>query len=205
MKCNLYDAGIGVALMIKYPGNPTAGRATDALVSHIDIFPTLCEIHGLEVPDWLAGVSLLKVLEGKKEQVNDAVYSEVTYHASYEPMRCIRTQRYKLIRRFDYHLGFVPSNTDNGHSKRFLLDAGIMNRPLSREMLFDLYLDPMERENLAGDPAYLSIYNDLSKRLLDWMERTDDPLLRVSYRVPLPEGAIANKLCCVHLECEDYE
>ena len=205
MKCNLYDAGIGVALMIRYPGNPAAGRATDALVSHIDVFPTLCDICGIEKPDWLAGVSLLDVLEGNREQVNDAIYSEVTYHASYEPMRCIRTQRYKLIRRFDSHLGFVPSNTDNGQSKRFLLDAGILGRPLQREMLFDLYLDPMERENLIGDPAYLTVYNDLSKRLLDWMESTDDPLLRVTYRVPLPEGAIANKLTCLHPEYDDFE
>jgi len=205
MKCNLYDAGTGVALMIRYPGNPAAGCAADALVSHIDIFPTLCDLCGLDKPAWLAGVSLTDVLEGKKEQVNDAIYSEVTYHASYEPMRCIRTQRYKLIRRFDYHAGYVPSNTDNGQSKRFLLDAGIMGRPLRREMLFDLYLDPMERENLADDSAYLAVYNDLSKRLLDWMDRTGDPLLRAPYRVPLPDGAIANKLTCLHPEYDDYE
>jgi len=99
----------------------------------------------------------------------------------------------------------VPSNTDNGWSKQFLLDAGIMDHPLRREMLFELYLDPMEREILVGDPAYLAVYNDLSKRLPDWMDRTCDPLLCAPYRVPLPDGAIANKLTCLHPEYDDYE
>jgi len=78
MKCNLYDAGTGVAHMIRYPDNPTASRAADALVSLIDIFPTLCDLCGLEKPEWLAGVSLLDILKGKKNQVNDAIFSEVT-------------------------------------------------------------------------------------------------------------------------------
>lgn len=44
-------------------------------------------------------------------------------------------------------------------------------------MLFDLWLDPVERVNLVRDSAYMEVYNDLSKRLLSWMERTYDPLL----------------------------
>lgn len=194
MKCNLYDAGTGVALMVKYPGNPTAGTATDALVSHIDLFPTLCDLCGLEKPEWLRGVSLESVLRGETDKVNEQIFSEVTYHASYEPMRCIRTERYKLIRRYDYHLGIVPANIDQGSSKDFLMESGVMRRPVTREMLFDLYLDPIERENLVGDSAYLEVYNGLSSRLSKWMEDTNDPLVDVLHRVPAPEGAMVIRL-----------
>lgn len=205
MKCNLYDTGTGVALIMKYPGNQTAGTAIDSLVSHVDIFPTLCELCGIEKPDWLQGVAFTGLLTGEKTKVRDEVFSEVNYHASYEPMRSIRTERYKLIRRYDYHNKVVPSNIDNGRSKRFLTDAGWLNRPTEREMLFDLYLDPMERENLVNHPEYQDVYCDLSHRLYNWMEETEDPLIHVIHRLPKPGGAEVNKLTCMHAEYADYE
>jgi arylsulfatase A-like enzyme len=205
MKCNLYDTGIGVAFMIKYPGNPTKGTANDFLISHIDVFPTLCELCGIEIPDWVAGKSFYNILNGGTEEINDEIFAEVTYHAAYEPMRCIRTARYKLIRRYDWHNNYVPSNTDDGNSKRFMMAAGIMSRPIAREMLFDLYLDPLERENVANDSAYRDVYNDLSARLSDCMERTNDPLIHVNHRVPKPDGARANKLTCLQPGEEDLE
>lgn len=198
MKCNLYDTGTGVALMLAYPGNPTAGSETDALVSHIDLFPTLCELCDLPKPEWLRGVSLLPVLKGETETVNDRIFSEVTYHASYEPMRCIRTERYKLIRRFDSHLGIVPANIDDGPTKRMLLEGGLMGQTVEREMLFDLRLDPMERENRIGDSAYSGIYKDLCGQLGMWMQETNDPLLQTPLRVPLPEGAFEIPLSQLH-------
>ena len=206
MKCTLYDTGIGVALMIKYPGNPTRGMVTDALVSQVDVFPTLCDLCGIDKPEWLTGTSLTDILAGKEgARGREEIFAEVTYHASYEPMRCVRTERYKLIRRFDDHNGVVPSNIDNGPSKQFVLDAGILDRVHAREMLFDLYLDPMERENLVLDARYHEVYDDLSRRLYRWMERTDDPLLRTGPRVPAPRGAAINKLTCLHAEYEDFE
>jgi arylsulfatase A-like enzyme len=205
MKCSLYDSGIGVALMVRYPGNPTAGKATDALVSQIDLFPTLCELCGLPRPGWLDGVSLAPVLNGTAAGVNNEIYSEVTYHAAYEPKRCIRTDRYKLIRHFDYHNQLPPSNTDNGLSKQFMLEAGMFRRPVPREQLFDLWLDPVERENLIEDSAYQEVYRDLSLRLWNWMEKTNDPLLKYTYRVPAPEGAVVNTLECVQPEYNEFE
>ena len=101
MKCNLYDTGIGISLIIKYPGNKLRGKATDALVSHLDIYPTICELLNFEKTSHLTGNSLLPVLENKENEIRDEIFAEVTFHAAYEPMRCIRTKRYKLIKRFD--------------------------------------------------------------------------------------------------------
>ena len=206
MKCNLYDTGIGVACMLYYPGNPMRGKTTDALISHLNLLPTVYELCGIERPLWLQGRTLLPVLNGEKQEVNDAVFSEVTYHASYEPMRCIRTQRYKLIRRFDTHNRLVPSNIDKGPSKEFLLDAGILEKTVhQREMLFDLFLDPLERENLVPAAAYQEIYQNLSEQLTQWMIDTQDPVMTAVPRVPVPRGARINKLSCLHPGMADYE
>lgn len=202
-KCHLYDTGIGVSLIIKYPGNKRKGEALDSLISHIDIFPTICDLLGFEKPDWLEGKSLISILQGTKEEVNDDIFSEVTFHSAYEPMRCIRTKRYKLIKFFDYHNQFVPANWDTSLSKAFLLENGYLDNIREREMLFDLYLDPVERISVVNDPRYKEIYKELSKRLENWMKRTDDPLLKG--KVEKPEGAIVNKLSCLSGNEDNFE
>ena len=97
MKCTLYDTGIGVAFIMDYPGNQRKGQAVDTLTSQLDIYPTVCELAGVPIPDWTEGYSMVPFMEKKAEKVRDEIFSEVTYHAAYEPKRCIRTDRYKLI------------------------------------------------------------------------------------------------------------
>ncbi|MGN0421414.1 MAG: sulfatase [Lachnospiraceae bacterium] len=194
MKCNCYDTGIGVTLIMKYKDNPATGKVCDSLISQIDLFPTLCDMNGLEKPDYLQGKSFIKVFEDLDTEINQEIFSEVTYHAAYEPMRCIRTKRYKLIRYYDFHNGYVPANIDESSCKELLINSGLLQKPRAREMLFDLYIDPMERENLIENPAYKDIYTDLRIKLEKWMEETNDPLIPVSYRVPKPEDSYVNRL-----------
>lgn len=194
MKCNCYDTGIGVTFIMKYKGNPAAGKVCNSLLSQVDVFPTLCEMNGLPKPEYLQGKSFAGVFENLDAKIRDEIFAEVTYHAAYEPMRCIRTERYKLIRYYDFHDGHVPANIDESSCKTLLIDSGLLRKSRDREMLFDLYMDPMERENLIGNPDYKDIYTDLRLRLEDWMEKTKDPLISVSYRVPRPEGAYVNRL-----------
>jgi len=205
MKCNLYDTGTGVSLIFKYPENPSAGRALDSLVSNIDIFPTLCDLCGLPKPEWLQGVSMLPLFMDEKSEIREELFGEVTYHASYEPMRSIRTKRYKLIRRYDLHNEIVPSNIDNGNPKQFLINAGWLDQVNPREMLFDLYLDPVERINVVNEPEYRQVYCELAGKLSSWMQETYDPLITVNHRVPRPDKAKINKLTCLHAEIPDYE
>ena len=176
MKCNLYDSGIGVALIIKYPENKMRGRAIDALVSQIDLFPTLCDLLALDKPAWLQGVSLLPLLENETDSVRNEIFSEVTYHAEYEPMRCIRTKRYKLIKIYNQEKGYIEANMDGGISKDFYKNAGHFDRMRAKEELFDLYLDPIERVNLIDNHQYKEIYTELNKKLIYWMDKTNDPL-----------------------------
>ena len=62
-KCNLTDTGIGVAMIIRVPRAKSNGEVMDNLVSHIDVFPTLCELLSLEKPEYLEGKSFKKVFD----------------------------------------------------------------------------------------------------------------------------------------------
>lgn len=188
MKCNLHDAGIGVSLIMRGPGGFIGGQVVDALVSHLDVFPTVCEMIGIERPAWLQGYSILPLVNGKAEKIRDEIHAEVNYHASYEPMRAVRTERYKYIRRFDERTRPVLPNCDDSPSKTSWLAAGW--RRYEREMLYDLTLDPNEMDNLAADPQYADVKGTMQKRLEKWMRATDDPLL--NGRVPAPAGAVVN-------------
>ena len=50
MKCNLTDHGIGVMLVLRGPGGFSGGQVVDALVSQVDIYPTVCALAGLSYP-----------------------------------------------------------------------------------------------------------------------------------------------------------
>jgi arylsulfatase A-like enzyme len=205
MKCTLYDTGIGVGLLLRFPGNPSAGSVTAALVSHLDVFPTLCDLIGLPPPPWLEGHSLVPLLEGRKKKVREAVFAEINYHAAYEPARCVRTERFKLIRRYGDRDLPVVCNVDGSLSKTRLLADGGLRTPQDREALYDLRLDPVERINLAADPAYRTVLASLSSRMDEWMRRTGDPLLPEGVRVPKPAGARINRQDCEDATLPEWE
>jgi N-sulfoglucosamine sulfohydrolase len=187
-KGTLFDRGIGVLLIMRGPGGAHGGRVSNALVSQVDIFPTICELAGIEPPQRLQGRSLGPVMARDAEEVHDAVFAELTYHAAYEPMRAIRTERWKYIRRFGDRLRPVLPNTDDSPSKDLLLASGWADRELPREMLFDLRLDPAEANNLVAERP--DVADEMRARLEAWMRETEDPLL--DGPVAAPPGAELN-------------
>ena len=197
MKCTLTDHGLGVHLILawlpgKTPGGPApfqGGTAVDAMVSHLDIYPTLCELLGLAEPAWLQGRSLLPLLRGETHSLHEELFGEVTYHAAYEPMRSARTARWKYIRRFIGPRRVLP-NTDNSPSKTALLARGWGETEIASEQLFDLAFDPNEAHNLAGDGAHAAPLAEMRARLERWMRATHDPLL--DGPVPAPPEALVN-------------
>ena len=191
MKCNLTDHGTGVMLIMRGPGGFTGGRACDALVSHIDIFPTVCELLEIDDPEWLQGRSMMPLVRGEKDETNDAVFTEVTYHSTYEPQRAVRTRRWKYIRRFgDREFPLMP-NCDNSPSKDVWIEHGWRERPQAREQLYDLMFDPNESGNLAADPSLAGVLDEMRGRLDQWMRATGDPLLKGPVPPPL-EGRVSD-------------
>ena len=202
-KGTLTDHGMGVAFILRGPasladGVFAGGRVVDAMVSHIDFFPTVCEFIGAEPPAWLQGKSFLPVLRGEVDEINEEVFAEVSYHAAYEPKRAVRTKRYKYIRRYveeqTGHATMVLANCDDSLSKSVWLEHGWADRPIPSEQLYDLIFDPNEANNVAGDPAYADVLQEMRGRLQAWMERTDDPILQGDGIVPMQPGCVVNRM-----------
>ena len=176
-KATLYDRGLGVMLVMRGPGGFDGGRVIDALVTHLDVYPTLCDLAGVAHPDFLQGRSLLPLVQRETAELHEAIFAEATFHAAYEPQRAVRTRRWKYIRRFGDRLLPVLANTDDSPSKDVLLRDGWADRPIAPEQLFDLVFDPNEAHNLALDAEAAGVRADLRARLDEWMRATADPLL----------------------------
>jgi arylsulfatase A-like enzyme len=176
-KATLTDRGTGVMLILRGPGGFHGGWVVDAMVTHLDLYPTICDLAHAEHPPWLQGRSLLPLAHHTLDELHDEVFSEITFHAAYEPQRSIRTRRWKYIRRYDEDPRPRPANTDDGPTKRLLLDHGWAERPVAAEQLYDLVFDPGEMANLAADPGLAPVVAALSERLEAWMRETGDPLL----------------------------
>ena len=190
-KGTLSDRGLGVMLIIRGPGGFYGGHVTDALTSHVDIYPTLLELAGAEIPADTHGRSLLPLVRKQTTTVRDELFAELTYHAAYDPQRAIRTDRHKLIRHFGDRLEPVLPNVDDSPSKSLLVEAGWGTEPRPRLELYDLIMDPGEMRNLAGRgrsprACAISWTSDCAR---GWLE-TADPLL--DGPVPVPVGAFVN-------------
>ncbi|MGB3336610.1 MAG: sulfatase [Devosia sp.] len=183
-KCNLDDAGTGVALIMWGPDGFSGGKVVDAIVSQLDLFPTIMQVAGLPEPEWLRGTSLLPLIKGTADRIHEEVFAEVTCHAAYEPMRSVRTDRWRFVRRFDRASGRVLANVDDSAAKRLFVANGWHRHTPPERALHDLLLDPEERTNLIDRPDCAATAYELETRLLAWMTETNDPLLEPDWSPP---------------------
>ena len=91
-KQNIYEHSVRVPLIISGPGVPK-NRRSDAMAYNFDLFPTLCDLTGLETPATVEGKSLVPILRGKAKSVRDSMFFGYR-----DFQRAVRTDRWKLIR-----------------------------------------------------------------------------------------------------------
>lgn len=178
MKCNLTDHGTGVILIMRGPGGFSGGKVYDAMVSHLDIFPTICELLNIDRPDWLQGKSMMPLIREEVEEINEAIFTEINYHVEYEAQRSVRTKRWKYIKRFTNEKKTVLSNCDDSPSKELLMKYGFKDREVDQEQLYDLIFDPNEKQNLCNNPKLSETLKQMQQLMGEWMVKTDDPLLK---------------------------
>jgi len=188
-KATLYDAGIRVPLLVRWPGHVQPGSRSDAFVSFVDYLPTLLEAMGRRdlVPAEIDGRSFLPVLRGEPYEARDRVFASDTHHigAAY-PKRAVRTRRFKYIYNYPVE-GVFETEAQSGSTWSSIVEHAKTNpeaqarrrqyevRP--REELYDLERDPAELVNLAGRPRFAARRAALAGSLRAWMAEQGDPWL----------------------------
>ena len=177
-KGSCYDAGLEAALLVRYPGLADGGESYDELLGNVDVLPTILDVAGVETPDDLDGRSFRPLLaDDERYEERERVFAEMTWHDVYNPVRAVRTRRYKYVRSF-WQLPKVYLSADV-----FASEAGREVRehyavpPRPYEELYDLRETPQEDENVVHEPRYQDVRLDLARQLRGWMVATDDPLL----------------------------
>jgi hypothetical protein len=141
--------------------------------------PSLLDVVGIEIPADVEGISHANNLlrpTADAAPVRQELFTEKTYHDSFDPMRAIRTKEYSYIENYaPPHLVDLPLDVQDSPSGKAVALFAAEPRP-ARE-LYDLLEDPTELNNLlVGDERDRSerIANELALRLHQWRERTGD-------------------------------
>ncbi|MEI6503830.1 MAG: sulfatase/phosphatase domain-containing protein, partial [Armatimonadota bacterium] len=193
-KENMYDHSLSSPLIISGPGVPAGGRS-QALVHHVDLYPTLCELSGVGRPASASdGFSLAPLLRGEQASVREDVFCQF-YSPEYleGPMRwtqrALRTERWKLTW---YPLSGRFQVFDLQYDPHELVDLLTPWRTRQRERLAAgvkvWWKDKWAPRDMRPEYAQAEIEavaTDLHERLLAQMERTGDPLLS-EQRPPSP-------------------
>jgi arylsulfatase A-like enzyme len=189
-KSTLYDPGIQVALVLRPPDGSTYRRGpTERLTAHVDVLPTLLELAGGSPSPQVQGLSLARWLSGDDDAPGrSAVFAEKTYHDAYDPMRAVRTARWKYIRNAVPGPQLVlPGDIEDSPTRAGLGDGHLAPRPDVE--LYDLVADPWELTNLAGTPDHADLERQLADTLVRWQRETGDPLLAGPIPLPSVPGA----------------
>ena len=185
-KTTLYDPGIHLPLIVRAPGTANAGVRNEAMVSWIDIVPTILDWTGVEARARLPGRSLHPILGEAQPQGWDRIYASHNFHEihQYYPMRAVRTRRFKYIANLAHQLPFpLAGDVAGSPSWKAIAARGarlgrrrvaaFLNRPA--EELYDLEKDPDELVNLAANPAYRAVLQELRADLARFQQATRDP------------------------------
>lgn len=193
-KWNLYDAGIKVPLLVRWPGRVAPETTTDAMVSLIDVLPTMFAAAGETPPAGIDGSSFLNVLEGKSDDARDAIFAAHTgdLEMNQAPMRTIRTRQLKYIENLAPEIPFTTHISKGEGAENYWKDwvarsgadpaaAAVVDRYEHRpaEELYDVAADPYELHNLANDPAYAGQKSKLRARLHAWRTEQGEDLSKV--------------------------
>ena len=185
-KCTCYDPGLEIALILRLPTRDGwhGGREVSELIPNIDLSSTLCELAGAAIPSTVQGRSFAPLLDGHSYIANPAIYPELTYHDYYDPIRGIRTDRYKLLAFFTTAPSFMPPNQSwiPRSSPRIPEKPATSYHPHFE--LYDLLKDPHECTNLFNDPSYATIRSQLLGDLCRHLESTEDPILNGAVTPP---------------------
>lgn len=161
-KMSNYEIDTRVPLIISSPGMRAAGQSTDSLAELLDLFPTLCELAGIETPDFVEGTSLVPVLNNPVANVNDAAFSQ--YHRDHEG---------------EQYMGYAMRTPTH----RFVEWRNFTTGEVTARELYDHRKDHSESENIA-DNAPQELLDSLTAQLLKSHPRRAQTLIPAIHSNP---------------------
>jgi N-sulfoglucosamine sulfohydrolase len=182
----LYDSGMHLPLIIRFPDQYRAGEIDEQLISFVDFKSTILSLAGIEPPDYVDGRAF--VGEYATTAARNYVHGAADrFDSKYDMIRAVRDDRFKYLRNFNpekpYYLP-LPYREQMPAMQELLRmrDAGELSPAQAqwfrtskeREELFDVNNDPYELNNIAADPAYTDKLAELRKEMDSWMSFIDD-------------------------------
>ncbi|APQ16222.1 sulfatase family protein [Maribacter hydrothermalis] len=182
----LYDTGIKVPMVIKFPKNKNAGSTDDRLFNFIDLAPTVLSLAGIEPPKVMQGIAQFGEFENKKKP-------QISYHTSdrfdelYDRLRAVRTTRFKYIRNYNTdisralpvayrkQMGMMQELRQLDSLNQLDEFSSIWIQPTKpEEEFYDLVNDPEELHNLALNTLYKDSLNHFRELLEKLIKDTKD-------------------------------
>ena len=145
-KITMHEESVSVPMFACGPG-VASGKRSQTLVSSLDLYPTLLELAGVDIPDWSMGHSLIPVLRSPQSSVRETVFSE-----------CVG----------------VKGKPGDGHRMAYDGRYKLVLTGTNEAYLFDHHNDPGELRNLIDTPEQATIRERLQGKLATWMERIGD-------------------------------
>jgi len=181
----VYDSGIHVPLLIRWPGKIKPGAVVERLVSFIDFGPTVLSLAGIKPPGYMQGRAFLGEHDTPPREYIFAHRDRMD--ETYDIIRAVRERRYKYIRNFEPHKPYaqrirymermpILKEMRRLHAESKLKGPQTLwfrkTKPV--EELYDITKDPHEINDLASSPEHKEALERMRKVLEKWMKDTKD-------------------------------
>ncbi len=191
-KTTVYESGTRVPMIVYWPG-VSKRMVSKAMVSTVDILPTILDAVGLPVPEELHGRSLRPVISDPSADWREYLVAEFHFHGTrpFYPRRAIRNGRYHLIHNLLAGRNKPSTGIDGDQAYRLSLTSQFDDTRIRQAFktfadppefeLYDLDNDSAELNNLAGQSELADVEARLKKALASWRRETNDPLLEPEF------------------------
>lgn len=186
-KGSLYDSGIQTPLVFFWKGRIQEGVSHEnGLISCVDLAPTLLDLAGIIPPQNIYGKSFKDVVLDHTRRGRDYIFSERNWHDTDEYIRCVRSEKYKLIYNAYYELphgtaadlssslSWYELKQQQRQGRLTKEQMQIFTTPRAMVELYNLESDPFELDNIADIQEHITEGRKLAKLLTKWQKETDD-------------------------------
>jgi len=185
-KRELYDTGLRIPLLIRFPKKAMAGTVTDELVSFVDFAPTVLSLTGVKIPSYMQGQAFLGTQKAKEPR--EYIYgARDRMDTEYDMVRAVRDKRFKYLRNYFPELPFVQNIEYRKQMPMMQVlydmeEKGIYDgiqklwwrktKPV--EEIYDTWKDPWELNNLANESGYAEKLGEMRNALASWQNTYGD-------------------------------